>query len=107
MEGENLGPPRAQFPPFKRNFLYPLIEFDFQQFPLTLAVDWTKGGKNMERFRDDSKVDPAVEFLPENLDEAMIQDLEFTVPIRAGDNSSTSSAPLLDALTTYRDAELN
>lgn len=61
----------------------------------------------MKRFRDNSKTDPAAELLPENLDEATIHDLEFTVPIRAGDDSTTSSAPLLDALTTYREAELN
>ena len=61
----------------------------------------------MDPFSDDAKVDPAAEFLPDELDEATIHDLEFTVPIRAGEDSTSSSAPLLDALTTYREAELN
>lgn len=59
----------------------------------------------MQRSRDDSSMNPAVDFLPDDLDESTVHDLEFTIPIKPGNESSTSSAPLLDALTTYREDE--
>jgi len=51
--------------------------------------------------------DPALDFLPDDLDDSTIRDLEFTVAITSRNDSVTASAPLLDALTTYREEELN
>jgi hypothetical protein len=61
----------------------------------------------MRETSPDPASDPALDFLPDDLDDSTIRELEFTVAITTSDDSVTSSAPLLDALTTYREEELN
>ncbi len=59
----------------------------------------------MQGTNTNPKSDPALDFLPDNLDESTIRDLEFTVAITSGNRRFTSSAPLLNALTSYRKEE--
>jgi hypothetical protein len=61
----------------------------------------------MEGTETNPESDPALDYLPDNLEDSTIRDLEFTVAITSGNNPVTSSAPLLDALTSYREQELN
>jgi hypothetical protein len=57
--------------------------------------------------RDESTLDPDRDYLPDELDEADIHDLEFTVAITSANRTKSQSAPLLDALTSYRNSELH
>lgn len=66
-----------------------------------------KGGEIMRGINTDPESDPALDFLPDDLDDSTIRDLEFTVALTSSNHRVTSSAPLLNALTSYRKEELN
>lgn len=55
---------------------------------------------------DEREIDrPA--FLPDSMSDSQVHDLEFTVAISSEDREETADAPMLDALTTVREQQLN
>lgn len=55
---------------------------------------------------DERKVErPA--FLPDEMSDAQVHDLEFTVAISSEERETTADAPMLEALTTVREQQLN
>lgn len=46
-------------------------------------------------------------FLPEEMSDADVHDLEFTVAFDSEQQEKTEQAPMLDALTSFREGKLN
>lgn len=46
-------------------------------------------------------------FLPEEMTDAEVHDLEFTIAISSESKEQSEEAPMLDALTYYREAQHN
>lgn len=57
--------------------------------------------------KKDLESDPALQFLPDDLSEATVNDIEFTIPITSIHNETSSEAPFLGALTSYREKKNN
>lgn len=56
----------------------------------------------MVRDADNKVHDPALNLFPDDLSDSTINEIEFMLPITSIDEEPTSEAPLLDALTRYR-----
>lgn len=61
----------------------------------------------MTTIQEDDQTVQQPERFPENTPETVARGIEFTVAISSEENQESTDSPMLDALTTYREEQLN